>query len=184
MRDTFKRLSALLTADARRKIITVTGALGLLLIFLSGFIHSGAPPGDTEDTAPAAAQSDTAEDYRKMLERELGEIVSSIDGAGSVRIMITMDTTTEDIYAVDRSAGETTAGGEQSSASRSEENEYVIIRGKDGSEQVVLKKQRMPEIRGVLVVCDGGGSSVTREKITSAVAGALGIARGKVVVTN
>ncbi len=42
----------------------------------------------------------------------------------------------------------------------------------------------MPKIRGVLVVCDGGGDPVTKEKITQAVAGVLNISSGKVFVTD
>lgn len=168
---------------ARRRLITAVGALGLLLIFLSSFI-----PADTAKEKPQSEPHETEsvsdDDHRKDLERELGEIISAIDGAGNVRVFITMDSTAEDVYAIDRTESESKSGsGEQTSSAHAEENEYVIIRSKDGSEQTVLKKQRMPEIRGVLIVCDGGGSSVVKEKITAAAAGALGITQSKVVVT-
>ena len=109
--------------------------------------------------------------------------MSLIDGAVSVKVMITIDATSEDIYAIDRSESTGgTADDTSSSQQHSEQNEHVIVRGKDGSEQAVLKKQRMPEIRGVLVVCEGGGSEVVKERITAAVSGALGISQSKVVV--
>ncbi len=163
------------SADTKRRIILVTGALSLALIFLSGFLPLDNKSEESTGADPPQ-ETFTSDDYRKELEGELEGIISKIDGAGSVEILITMESTAEDIYAADRS--ESTSAD----AVHSEQNEYVIIKGRDGSEQTVLKKQRMPEIRGVLVVCEGGDSSVIREKITAAVAGALGIARGKVVV--
>ena len=186
--DVFGKLSAKITPRNRRRAIIALGTIGLLLIFLSSFLptDTGEKKAEKTDEPPPTA-SDSAEDYRKTLEQELGAIISAIDGAGSVRVMITMDSTTEDVFAVDRSESENRSGSESSdeqSVQRSEENEYVIIKGKDGSEQTVVKKQKMPEIRGVLVVCTGGASAVTREKVTAAVAVALGISQSRVMVTN
>ena len=185
MRGRISGIFGKLSPELRRRIIIITGVTGLVLIFLSSFIHTDTPE-EAAVNDVSVDQTTLSDDYRKDLERELEDIVSQIDGAGSVSILITMESTTEDIYAVDRKDSESTSvsDSEVTAAQRSEENEYVIVRGKDGSENTVLKKQRMPEIRGVLVVCDGGGSNVVCEKITSAVAGALGIPRGKVVVVS
>ena len=184
MGEFLRKISSRLDSGARRRIITAAGALGLLLIFLSGFLPSEAKK--TESSDDPRQNVSVSDDYgRKELERELGEMISAIEGAGHARVFITMDTTAEDIYAVDRTESESAGGsGEQSSSAHTEENEYVKLRGRDGSEQAVLKKRRMPEIRGVLIVCDGGGSSVVKEKITAAAAGALGVAQSRVVVTN
>lgn len=185
MRERIGGIFSKISPAIRQRVIVITGITGLALIFLSSFVHtrtSASPDSDTD----IPRQDTFILEYRKELEQELENIVSQIDGAGSVKILITMDSTTEDIYAVDRNTSESTSvtDSETTAAQRSEGNSYVIVKGKDGSEQTVLKTQRMPEIRGVLVVCDGGGSNVVREKVTAAVAGALGIARGKVVVVN
>ena len=120
---------------------------------------------------------------------ELEQIVSKIDGAGEVNILITMDSTAEDVYILQKNIDERakSSGGSDYPDSESEykeENEYVIIKSKDGNEQAVLQKQVMPRIRGVLVVCSGGGNSLTREKITKAVSSVLNISTGKVYVTS
>ncbi len=57
----------------------------------------------------------------------------------------------------------------------SEHNEYQ----KSGDEPVYTKS---PEIRGVIVVCDGGDNIIIREKIISAVSGAFGISTTRVSV--
>ncbi len=183
MRETLGKLFSKISPELRRRVIVGLGVVGLALIFLSGFIHTE----PAEPTAEPPPESTSGDDYRAELERDLEAMISAIDGAGAVRVMITMESTAEDVYAVDKSESESKSlpeGASQPDTQRSEENEYVIIKGRDGGEQTVLKKQRMPEIRGVLVVCDGGGSSVTKEKITAAVAGVLGVPGSKVVVTN
>ncbi len=176
-----------ISAEKKKNIILVLGIAGIFLIFISNFI----PPGkeETEEVNLPPGEPLTVDNYRKQLEEELAGIVSSIDGAGSVKILITMDSTTEDVFALEKNIdqkSQNTGGGESfdSESEYKEENEYVIIKNKDGSEQTVLRKQVMPTIRGVLVVCDGGGNSVTREKITKAVASVLNISSGKVYVTN
>ena len=100
-----------------------------------------------------------------------------------------MESGTEDIYAVEKNITERrqNKNDEYLTDSETEYKEgqvYVVIKNKNGTEQAVLLKQVMPKIRGVLVVCDGGGDPVTKEKITQAVAGVLNISSGKVFVTD
>lgn len=180
----FKNLSS----DKKRNIIILLGAVGMVLIFASNFIHI--PKNEVTVTeSESTTESITAESYRIQLENDLTNIVSQINGAGEVKIMITMDSTVEDVFAVERKIDdniESAADGSQGETKTeySEDNTYVTIKNKDGSEEVVLLKQVMPKIRGVLVVCDGGGNSVVQEKITQAVAGVLNISSGKVFVTD
>ena len=187
MKLDFKNFWVNVPADKKRNIIVALGIAGIILIFASNFIP--AEKSEPEDTVSQPIEPLTVESYRKQLEEELSRIVSAIDGAGEVKIHITMDSTIEDVYVLEKNVSEKSVNnsGEASVDSESEykeENEYVIIKSKDGSEQTVLQKQVMPKIRGVLVVCDGGGNSVTREKITKAVASVLNISSGKVYVTD
>ncbi len=172
-------------AEKKRTIIIIVGLAGIALIFVSGLL----PEQSDSEPEPDEALPITAEDYRKQLENELAAIISRIDGAGEVSILITMETTTEDVYAVERKTEEknshsASSGNYDSDGEYKEENKYVTIKRKDGSEETVLQKQIMPKIRGVLVVCDGGGNSVVKEKITQAVSGVLNISGGKVFVTD
>lgn len=182
--DLLKRL-VLFIKEKKRSIIIIIGFVGIALIFISGmFAEKEEIEPQHEETIPV-----TADDYRKQLEQELSDIISRIDGAGEVCILITMETTTEDVYAVEKKTEEKNSNSSSSDGGNSdgeyrEENKYVTVKRKDGSEDAVLEKQIMPKIRGVLVVCDGGGNSVIKEKITQAVSGVLNISGGKVFVTN
>ena len=187
MKLDIKKVLMNIPAERKRNIIVILGIFGIVLIFISSFIHT--EKNSPEETTIQESESLTIDSYRRQLEDELSQIVSEIDGAGEVKILITMDSTIEDVYVLEKNVSEKAVnnGGEENPDSESEykeENEYVIIKTKDGSEQAVLQKQVMPKIRGVLVVCDGGENSVTREKITKAVASVLNISSGKVYVTS
>ena len=183
--DLLKRVTAFIRKK-KQIIILAIGFFGMAMIFVSGFISDKEEENVPEQEAAAPM---TADDYRKQLEQELSEIISRIDGVGEVSILITMDTSTEDVYVVEKKTEEKTGYSSSSDSGESdgeyrEENKYVTVKRKDGSEDAVLQKQIMPKIRGVLVVCDGGGNNVIKEKIAQAVSNVLNISVGKVFVTN
>lgn len=189
--DIKSRFQSISTDKKKRNIIVAVGLIGIILIFLSDFMLPQSESGE-DNTSSAEQQKITessAESYKAELENELISIISEIEGAGEVKIMITMESTTEDVYAVERSCNEQSQSSEDGSKSSAEnmyeeDNTYVTVKNKDGSESVVKLKQLMPKIRGVLVVCDGGGNPVVQEKITQAVSSVLNISSGKVYVTN
>ena len=141
---TLKKILSNLSGDKKKTVIVILGIAGILLIFVSELIHSEgsqAPPEQPPDTD----QPMTVESYRKQLEDELERIVSAIDGTGNVQILITMDSTIEDVYAVEKNIDEKASkSGEEGSADSEgeykEENRYVIIKNKDGSETTILQK--------------------------------------------
>ncbi|MBQ1388464.1 MAG: hypothetical protein IIY78_02445 [Clostridia bacterium] len=180
MRNVIGALTGRLTPEVRRNIITVVGVIGLAIIFMSNFISND----NTPEQAEPPIETESGGDYKEALETQLEDMLSSIEGVGNVKVMVTLDAMGEEVFAIDRSESTNaeTTDGSTNRTQQSEENRYVIIRNKDGSEQAVLKKTRLPEVRGVLVVCDGGDSAVVCERVTSAAAGALGISISKVRV--
>ena len=124
------------------------------------------------------------EEYRERLTQELGNMVSSIEGAGRTRLMVTLDGTVRSIYASDsdisaRQSTKSTDSDEQNN----EKNTCVLLRRKDGSEEALTVGQQLPKIRGVLVVCDGGDSQEVSEEIRSAVAAVLNISGSRICVS-
>jgi len=177
-----------ISPEKKVSALVIMGIAGIVMIFISNCIQ-------TSDNSQKAEESVvpenfiSAKEYKQQLETELSDIISSIEGAGNVKIMITMESGTEDIYAVEKNVTERRQSKNDDALNDSETEYkegqvYVVIKNKSGSEQAVLLKQVMPKIRGVLVVCDGGGDPVTKEKITQAVSGVLNISSGKVYVTD
>jgi stage III sporulation protein AG len=76
------------------KIVVLVGVGLILIIFLGDLFFSG------NNTKPAVqpAVSDM-ESYRIQLEQQLIGILTDIEGAGNVKVMLTMENTEENIYA-------------------------------------------------------------------------------------
>lgn len=189
--DIKKFIQGLSSDKTKRNIIVVAGLAGILLIFISNFIElkSDDDGASSTGTASEITYQTTVESYRNELEGKLTDIISKIDGVGEVSIMITMDSTIEDVYAVEKKIDEQSQESSDDTKNStqteySEENTYVTVKNKDGSESVIMVKQVMPKIRGVLVVCEGGDNTLVKEKVIQAVAGVLNISSGKIYVTN
>ena len=83
------------SSDKRIKIFAVIGVIGIALILLSEAV-----PEKTEKPASAPSESSTSySDYISALEEETQELISSIDGAGRCKVMITLKDTNESVFA-------------------------------------------------------------------------------------
>lgn len=120
------------------------------------------------DTVPAAEKTAYVS-YREELEERLGGILSRISGVGEVKVMITVDGSDEKVFAEDLSE----------SGERAERKTVVI-----GSEEALLKQTKFPEVKGAVIVCDGGRNATVKEKVVNAVTAALDIPANKVFVTD
>lgn len=171
LKKSVKALSRKFSADRKTVFIIILGAAGVLLLVLSELIPSSPKEQKTDvktDTAVSSA------DYEKSLEERLAKIISDIDGAGEVSVMVTLESGTESVFAQDEKRSGAESGGQ--------ENEYVIIKNDDGEGGVLLKTSQ-PRVRGVAVVCTGGGSAVVRQSILNTVTAVLGISSARVNIS-
>ena len=158
--------------------------LAVILLFVSGIILlvvselSGA---DAKSVKPeqTTAISVTSNEYVTELEERITSIISSIDGAGATRVMVTFESGGEDIYLHDSDYGENAASDGKNSVER--KDEYVIIDGSSGEQGIVVRRAE-PKVRGVAVVCEGGGSETVRAQITETVTALLDISSARVSV--
>lgn len=153
-----------LTDKSLTYIIIAVSAV-LLLIIINSFDTTQDGKAEKQSILPPAENTD----YCAELTKQLESIVSEIEGAGRVRIMITVSGTSIKEYQTDTEK-----------SSEQEKNKTVII----GSKEALVKEILNPEIEGVLVVCDGGGNIRVREKVINAVSTVLNISSNRVYVTN
>ncbi len=153
--------------DKRLVFITILGIAGMLLILLSGAggESSGEKSGGEADIF--SVQSKT--------EKRLEELLESVKGVGKVRVMVTVDSLEENVYAVN-SESESRADGQAHS------DEFVIIE-RSGDDNGLVLKVTAPVIRGVGITCEGAQSSAVKEEIIRLVSAALGISVNKIWVT-
>ncbi len=134
----------------------------LLLLFAFGITLLLLGRGGGEESA--VSERDyfaAAEEYRAALEAELCELCSSIEGVGAVSVTVTLENGEECVYAKNESTGS-----------------YVTSSGEG-----LLLYKRLPTVRGVAVVCEGGDRDDVRLSVTEAVSTACGIGANKISIS-
>ncbi len=130
--------------------------IGLMLIpFGTGADKEASP----QATAPA--QPDISAD--------LSRILSRIDGAGEVSVLLSLHTGTTTVYQTDG----------DNSATR---QDTVIITDKDRSQTGLIQHIVYPEYRGAIIVCQGADNMQVRLNIIEAVARITGLGMDKISV--
>ncbi len=137
-------------------VIILIGALGLILIGVSYI--------------PEKEETVLQEDYLKTTEERLKNIIESVEGAGETKVMITLKNDGEKVYVQT-----------YKSDNDKTENEVVIVSGKNGNE-ALTQKELAPEIKGVVIVCEGGDNLRVRSDIINLVGAALGVEINRICV--
>lgn len=151
----------------------------------SGALKSNVSDSAEEETAAAASKS--ALTYEQQLEKRLEEILSRVDGVGNVEVMIVLKSSEEKVWRVDRDTSYSiTQETDQSGGSRKVENQEVsedtILSGQTGQEGPLLEKELKPEIGGVVVSAEGGGSPQVQAEISAAVEALFDVPSHKIKV--
>lgn len=151
----------------KERLLIVACIFGVVLILLS------------EIKLPATASKKSAQtDYQQyisILEDKTESIISSIDGVGKCKVMITLQETDESFYAQNLDEN-------KNSGYISKKSEYVLYED-NNNDSPVLIKQSFPKVMGVAVVCQGGNNANVKEKIISAVSSLFGISTAKISVS-
>ena len=176
IKHSFEKLKSVFTSDKKLAVLCAVGVLGVVLLI----IPSGEKKAEKKESVTAAQSQET---YAEDIEKRLTEIVSSIDGAGKTRVMVTLESGAEQVYARNEKIKSDTSGGTTLEKENfSDEKEYVLIES-DGNEGGMIIKLIQPKIRGVAVVCEGGGSDAVRQEITQAITAVLDINASRVYIT-
>lgn len=153
--------------------LAAAAAVAALLFFSasgSGAKTAKAPPAETFD----------AEAYVAALEQRLESIISSINGAGKTRVMLTLDGSAEYYYQSDVKQSDENDG--DAKYTHGSDVSTVIVKNSDGSESPVLASSLSPPVTGAVVVCRGAGSTEVRESVYNAVRALLGLPPNKICV--
>ncbi len=136
------RLVAYLKEKNKLWIILAALVLGISLIFLSG------------TDGEASSYLSEYEDISGELERRVEKICGDIQGVSEVSVMITLDSVRETKYAQNSQIN-------KDETNVSERYEYVTM-----SQSLIPIAEISPKVRGVAVVCRGGGRAEIQLKLT------------------
>ncbi len=168
--DGWKKLWELLSGEKKKTAwMLAIGILGIVLIGLSELLpdHSEQEQKQEEPLAAAAQQS-----YEEEMEQRLLPVLEQIKGVGKTELLITVEYDVENIYAMEETHSLDKTG--EDALRESSAQSYVLVDSREGSQPLLLTRKE-PEVKGVVVVCDGGGDPVVKQAVTEAVATAFRI---------
>ena len=132
-----------------------------------------------KEAEPEAAQpplTESAPSQSDSIQAEMEKILSCIDGAGDVQVLLTRKTGDETLYLTDTTQSENSDGG----SSLTESAVRVSVSG--GGEAPVITQTVYGQYQGALVVCEGADSAEVRLKLVNAVASLTGLSADRVTV--
>lgn len=176
------------------------GPAKLVLILLCGVVLLLLPTSDKEnekdDSLPDITQGDDREgcetqsgnamdgvmdidEYVKQMEERIEKQLALVEGVGNVKVMITLESTSEKIVLKDENVTKETIkeedaqGGTRDNESMTTSDESVLVG--DGSSYPYTLKENMPYIQGVAVVAQGGGDAKVKQEIIEAIQVLFGV---------
>ncbi len=120
--------------------------------------------------------------YAEDMTRQLEDILSSVKGAGKVKVMLTFDAADEKVLAANKKNDLETQVKEDGSSSKSSDSQEIILCGSSGEEQPYVLKNKLPVPTGVLVTSTGAGAESVRLEIYESVKALYGISGHRIKV--
>lgn len=162
-------LSQLMESNKKIKIAIYSGVviIAVFIFFLSR--GGGASAKSKQDDASNVNSRNPGSELTEVreLEQRLETILSSMNGVGRVKVMITFESTSELIIATEDESNE--SGNSSSSGSRP-----ATLSGSGGESPIILT-QINPKIRGVVVIAEGASSISVKMDILAAASTVLGV---------
>ena len=165
--------------EKNKKLRTILYAV-LIILALAIFLTSGLFGGgkNTNKSSGRTEEEQTGEfsntEEARMLEARLEDILSQMQNAGQVRVMVTFDNAQEKVIAADEQKSSGSSG-------ISEASRPVKTSGSGGESPIILT-ERMPKICGVIVIAEGAADISVRFSLAAAVSTVLGIDENSVEV--
>ena len=175
--------------------LIIVFCLGLALILIADFYRDIRANRTSEEgifgestQADIGTSDNNASDYVRRLETDLSSILSKIQDAGRVSVIITLECGAEIIPAKDESTSEKvtnekdTSGGTRIINEKTTDDKVVFTAAQGGNSKPLIIKEINPEVKGVIVVAEGAKDSKVKLKISRAVQTVLDIPAYKVTV--
>ena len=143
-----------------------------LLILLLGIGLLLLPEKDDQPT-PTTMEAQSVQE-QDDLEQRLAELLCQIDGAGAVRVLLSVETGTAVTYQEDRQ--------ESGHGDTTERKAETVLISENGNEVPVVVKTTYPVYKGAVVVCQGADSAAVKLNIVRAVSSLTGLGSDKITV--
>ena len=146
------------------KFVILIVAVGVILMMI---------PADKD--SKESSQQPTPSVSEKSLNDELAEILSKIDGAGDVRVLLTVSAGEQTLYQTD----DEVSVDENSSNTKIK---TVIVTNSEKSQVGLIKQINPPQYLGAVILCEGADSPSVRLAVLDAVSKATGLGSDKISI--
>lgn len=177
--------------------MAIMALLGILLMVIAIPVKKTETQKDQtaapENKSTASGTQETEEEdntggYAGELEERLESLLASMEGVGNVKVMVTLDSSREQVVEKDipSTMGTTketdSTGGSRDVINSRQEETTVYVTDSAGNKTPYVSKIREPSIEGVTVVAQGGGNAVIQKNITEVIQALFGIEAHKIKV--
>lgn len=148
------------------KWILLVLAIGLLLMVF---------PEEKKEAISSSAAMERQEVKQNSLQKELEQILSQLEGAGKVRVLLTEAMGQQTFYQTDQNVRKTMDSEEI-------QKDTVILTQADRSGGGLVSRIDPPKFLGAVVLCQGADKATVRLAVVKAVATATGLGADKISV--
>lgn len=141
------------------------------VVLLAGLILMALPENEMEAVVPEPE----AILQQESLQQELEILLSRLDGAGAVKVLLSTASGPETYYQTDEDEGKTDTSADKRS-------ETVLITSSDRSEMGLVRRVDPPVYLGAVVLCQGADRAQVKLAVVDAVATATGLTTDKISV--
>ena len=147
-----------------------------LLVFLLGVVLA-LVPGRAKKAGAQQLTTETADTVFDLsaVQKQMEALLSAIDGAGRVRLMLTLSSGERVVYQTDSRT--VTASG-----STTQETETVFRQSGGSEKEPAVQSVVYPQYQGALVICDGAERASVRLAVIQAVSSLTGLGSNKIAV--
>ena len=158
--------------EMKREQWLICGLAGLLLLVIAAPVKQKEQKKTQEKTTVSQTQEQTDDQIRQSYEKQLESVLSQVEGVGAVQVAVAMESTGK--KQVEKDSPEDTSTSSEKEDSGTQRSSQTVTTGEttvyeDTGDGGQTPSSTYPEIRGVIVVAQGGGNPVIVQQIQEAV---------------
>ena len=184
LNETFEKIKQKLPAS-KSKFLVVLGLVGLVLILISSFDFNDTGQSETMGEQKSSQSGVYASDYVNETEAKLENVISDMLGGTKVTVMVTLESGAEYVYADEiKTDADVTKDQSALKTQQSDSNQktYIVIKDSEGNEHPLIVTEKMPKVRGVVVVCENGETPSVASAVRLAVRSSLNVDDEKICI--
>ncbi len=192
----FEMINKIISKKEKKKVIenaVIVIIIGIIIIIAGSSFWGEGDKKDTkikidENNATEVASKAVSSKEDLNVEKKIEEILSQIEGAGQVKVMITYASGKELVHAYDVKNNENSTdekdsgGGTRKIIEKEYSSSIVYEEDENKTKQAIVVKEIFPEVKGVVIVADGASDPVIRESLFKAVQALLDVPAHKIQV--